>query len=148
MGATYKKLEYWSDGVLEYWVNRTHHSSTPLLHHSGFLPLGPNGSGLNGASRSRRNASRPPFFLASSRRLLNSSRLVNRAMAANSALSVHAFRRPIISRPWVDMCKLIFTVSGGTRAILSTNLKQVSSNSFLGTTWFIKPIRNASWAST
>jgi hypothetical protein len=31
-----ERLEYWSGGVLEYWVFPAHHSSIPLLHHSKF----------------------------------------------------------------------------------------------------------------
>ena len=124
------------------------HVSTRYPEAPYFFALGPNGSGWKGPSRSCKNAARPPFFFASSNRLLNSSRLVRRAMAANSEFSVQALRRPIISNPIVEICRLIFTVSGGTSAMRSTNLKQVSSSSFLGTTWFTRPMRRASCAST
>src|SRR5882724_9038913 len=92
--------ECWSIGLIRSITPPLQYSILRPLHHSifHFFALGPNGSGWNGASRSRRNASKPPFFFASSKRLLNSSRLLKRAMAASSALRVHALRRPIISR--------------------------------------------------
>jgi len=58
---------------------------------------------------------------------LKSSRWDTWAAAESSAFKLQALARPIITKPRVEMARLIFTVSGLIKAIRSTNVKHSSS---------------------